>query len=224
MQNGITDYMTLHNSLFFDEKDSVFYIGFKAINRIIKVKYPGGDILRTYGDSYGPGNVENHNPVFCGQHNISRSATGDLFIFNNNCCHPDQVPEILQLREPVADNGQPEIIWKYDCSIEGSGTKIRLDSTKHYEYNFLRGGTAIELPGKSLFASMSGNYSKVFIVSKYKKILWSASPEKWNPEQKKWEMIYQYRANIITDPKALERLIWKGENEQYLFSKDKKSP
>ena len=43
------------NAFFFDEKNKVIYISFKYISTIIKLKYPEGIVLNTYGP------MQNHN-------------------------------------------------------------------------------------------------------------------------------------------------------------------
>jgi hypothetical protein len=58
---------------------------------------------------------------------------------------------------------------------------------------------------------MSTIYSKVFILGEDKKILWSAIPEKKNLIDKSWNMVYDYRASMITSRQDLEKLIWSAE-------------
>ncbi len=209
--NGMPDLMTLHNSLAINEKDGLIYLGFKAINRIIKIKYPEGNITGTFGEQYMPNGKVKTESMFCGQHNIRINSAGQLYLFNNNCCYTDRVPEILIFKEPASLKDTLQKVWEYKCAIDGD-TKIHLDSNKRPVYNFLRGGTVLELPDKSIFAVMSGNYSKVFIITRDKKIVWGAVPEKWNQEKMIWEPIFQYRTNIIYNRKEFERLVWCAES------------
>jgi len=54
-------------------------------------------------------------------------------------------------------------------------------------------------------------YSEVFIVGRDKKKLWSAIPETWNTEKKKWEIPGLYRASIITSRADIEKMIWNSQ-------------
>ena len=72
---------------------------------------------------------------------------------------------------------------------------------------FGSGGSVFELPDRSILCCMAGNYSKVFIVDRDKKVTWSALPEQWGIAEKKWKAMPGYRASIITR-QELESLIW----------------
>ena len=65
------DIKDLHeNSFYFDEKNKFVYISFRNINRIIKIRYPEGDVVNTYGPLYTPGTTKMTNDLFCYQHSI----------------------------------------------------------------------------------------------------------------------------------------------------------
>ncbi len=196
---GVDD---LHsNAFFFDEKEKVVYLSFKGISRIIKIKYPEGTVLNTFGEIYKPGTIEpKGNGLFCGQHACKYSQIGCLFLFNNNGCTPGGLPKIKQFREMNDGNNSLEKLWEYQCSVEGNDKK-----------EFVSGGNVSELPDRSLFVCMGGSYSKVFIVGMDKKVSWSAIAEKWDADQKQWRSVAQYRASIIYDSKLLERFVWSAE-------------
>lgn len=194
-------FMDVHdNSFCFDEDAKVIYVSYKKLSRIIKIKYPEGTVINTYGEIYKPGVPIAGNGLFCGQHAIRHSQTGCIFLFNNNDCNNGQPPKIKRLKEPNKYDEQIKKIWEYECTIEGN-----------YPGKFHTGGNVLELPDQSIFVCMGSSYCKIFIVSPDKKILWSALPEKWNPSEKKWNVCSQYRASIITSRKELEHLIWNEE-------------
>ncbi len=196
------------NSFYFDEKDSILYIGFRNISRILKVKYPEGTVLNSYGELYKQDVPESGNGLFCHQHSVRRSESGYLYLYNNNICsHGASLPEILKLEEPSPGSSDLKKIWAYQCTLED------VDTTLKGFHQFPTGGNVTELPDHSLLANMSTTYSKVFILSDKKKILWSAIPEKWNPVDKRWDMIYDYRASLITSRQDLEQLIWNAEKK-----------
>ena len=193
------------NSLFFDEKDSVMYVGFRNISRIIKIKYPSGKVLNTYGDDHTNATVSKGTSMFCNQHGCRRSDHGYLYLFNNNLCNEGLMPEVLKLQEPVSTNENLKIIWTYLCTFEG------MEQEKGEATWFYTGGNVLELPDMSLFVNMGSDHSKMFILGPDKQVLWSALPERFNI-QRKWAPNSQYRASIILGRKEMERLIW-GEED-----------
>ena len=111
-------------------------------------------------------------------------------------------PRIEIFQEPEGEKGGLKKIWEYQCTVDGSNEK-----------RFNSGGNVFELPDGSMYVCMGSDYSKVFIVTRDKKVLWSALPEKWNPFKKKWELIHEYRSSIISR-EQLENLIWNSEKKE----------
>jgi hypothetical protein len=171
------------------------------------VKYPEGKVLNVYGEKYKQGAPEQDNGLFCRQHGCKRSEEGYLYLYDNNSCQ-NAPPKLLLLQEPVMGEDSLKIKWEYKCTVDG------VDTSGQVQYEFPVGGNIIELPDHSFFAVMSSLYNKVFIVGRDKKIVWSAIPERWNATDKKWDMVYQYRASIITDREKLEHLIWSSEAQK----------
>jgi len=196
------------NAFYFDEKEQAIYISFKAINRVVKIKYPDGYVMNSYGNVNKQAIPVSVNNFFCGQHSCRSSEKGYLYLFDNNTCNPGTPPEIVMMQQPVSDNESLKTIWEYKCTIEQFPDNVPAN------YKFPTGGNVLELPDQSMFACMSGFYTKVFIVSLDKEVLWAALPEKWNPENNKWESFSQYRASIITSRQQLEQLIWNAEEKK----------
>jgi hypothetical protein len=199
------------NSFFFDEKNQAIYLSYKNIHRIIKLKYPQGIVTNAYGETSSHG-LPMGKGLYCYQHACKISQKGDLYLFNNNSCHSNHAPEILVLKEPVANGDSITIIWKYEFPVEPLADRIRKmnPTAPAYVGNGAEtsGGNVIELPDESMFASLCMPYNDLFIISRNKKILWHAILERWDTEQKKWSDMTQYRASIIPNAKALENLIW----------------
>jgi len=191
------------NSFYFDEKNKVVYLSLRNMSRIIKIKYPEGIVLHTYGPVYKNNSQTGGDDLFCQQHNPRISENGYLYLFNNNTCNNQEgIPKIVMMEEPGPGNDHLKKVWEYDCAVEVD-----------YKKTIATGGNVTELPDGSMFACMGKQYGTTFIVSRDKKILWSAIPEKWNADQNKWEMIPQYRASIISSRSELEKLIWNNENK-----------
>ena len=189
------------NSFFFDEKNKTIYISFRNISRIIKIKYPEGTVLNTYGEIYKPGIPEKGNGLFCNQHSCRISQSGNLYLFNNNFCNMGD-PSVIMMQEPAPGKGNLKIVWEYKCPVDDT-----------YAAKFPSGGNAIELPDQSMFVSTGSQYNKLFIVSRDKKLLWSAVPEQNTRGNGKWNSIHQYKACIISR-KELEHLIWNAKSIQ----------
>ena len=194
------------NSVFFDEKHKVVYLSFRNINRIIKISYPDGNVLNTYGPLYQPGKTVWENEFFCHQHSCRVSENGNLYLFNNNVCGMPPQPRIIVLEQPGAGKNELKKLWEFTCPVLLGDTAWMADGA------FKSGGNVLELPDHSFFVSMSVPYANAFIVGRDKKIVWSALPEKYDAVNKKWgQPLELYRASIITTRKQLETLIWNSE-------------
>ena len=203
--NGVQDIDVHENSFYFDEKSNNLYVSFRNINRVLKVKYPEGNVIAAYGEKYRRGGKKTGISLFCGQHACKLSENGQLYLFNNNSCNATGLPGVVMMKEPGAANEGLKKVWEYECTMEGFENDKPLNS-------FLAGGNVEELPDHSLLVCMSGDYCKIFIVSPDKQILWSAIPEWKNATTKSWRPITQYRASIIKSRKEMERLIWNAES------------
>ena len=199
------DINMMENSFYLDEKEQVMYVGFREISRILKIKYPEGRVLNAYGEVFKPGVAEQGNGLFCRQHSCKLSAAGNLYLFNNHSCDFTSFPSVLMVKPTVGTGVGLKKVWEYICPIEGQTGKTQT------QYQFTYGGNVVELPDHAIFTSMSTLYSSVFIVSAEKKLLWSALPEHWNKDTKKWELVFQYKASLINSRKELEKLIWNQE-------------
>jgi len=186
------------NAFFFDEKNQVIYVSFKNISRVLKLKYPEGTVLNSYGPAPQPGGKETGDTLFCYQHGCGISEDGYLYLFNNNLCGTTPA-KVEIMKEPDDNKGRLKKIWEYQCTVEDG-----------YPQKFFSGGDVMQLPGGAMYISMGSDYSKVLIVSHDKKVLWSAIPERWNAALKKWVILHQARSSIITR-QQLEALIWNSE-------------
>jgi Arylsulfotransferase (ASST) len=219
---GIVD--VHENAFYFDEKERAIYVSCKDIDRIVKVKYPEGTVLNSYGEIYRQGVAAKGNPLFCGQHCCRNSGEGYLYLYNNNSCDEvNSIPKIVLLEQPLTPKDTLKKVWEYQCTTEGLNVEkmkgpegnLRMQPPGMKAFRQPRGGGSVtELPDHSFFVSMSGPYGKIFIVNRNKKTLWSAVPEKWNEEERKWKVVAMYRASIIVDRKELERMIWNCEKNQ----------
>lgn len=195
------------NSFFFDEADGIIYVGFKNISRILKIKYPEGTVVSTYGRNYDSTDGAEWDKLYCGQHAVKLSQDGHLFLFNNNSCDPLGFPTVAVFKEPGEQGGRLEKVWEFNCSVQGATNK------KNAGFDFSSGGNVLELPGGDFFVSMSSSYGKMFIVNHDKQVLWSALPERWEKTSNRWQSTSEYRASIIPSRAELEQLIWASQQK-----------
>jgi hypothetical protein len=193
------------NSFYFDETNNYIYVSYKNISRVLKVKYPEGNVVGAYGESFKPGSPEKGNGLFCGQHAISIAQNGNLCMYNNNSCSATDLPKVMELELPHFRKGKVKAVWAYDCSMDD------LAPRKKMKDDFVSGGNVVELPDQSVFVCMSSVYSKLFIVSPEKQILWSAIPEFYNKADEKWLPLTEFKASMIYNKADLEKLIWNAE-------------
>lgn len=194
------------NSFYFDEQAKVIYVSFKNISRIIKIKYPEGTLLNTYGELYKTGVPMQGNGMFCYQHAIGAAPGGDIYLFNNNSCKPECAPEVVVLHQPGNATENPKKVWEYECPVQSLNLTLSSRATENGEST--TGGNVVRLADGSFFVSLCAPYSKLLIVNKDKEILWSAEPARWNPTLKLYTAFPQYRSSIITNREDLEKLIW----------------
>ncbi len=204
-EGGMPDLDIHDNGFCFDEAKKEIYLSFRDISQVVKIKYPEGTTIKTYGNVYNAGQPRDNNSLFCRQHCPRVSLNGGLYMFNNNACHPDRPPGIVMLRQPQADGEKAEKVWEFDCKQDN--VKMTFGS------DFVSGGSVEELPDGSILADMGTYYSKVFIVNMDKEVLWSGMAEQMDEQTKEWKILPQYRASMIADPKKLEELIWNSEKD-----------
>ena len=213
------------NAFYFDQKTKSIYVSFKNLSSVIKVKYPEGEVENVYGILARHDQSETINDFFCGQHSCKISQDGYLYLFNNNTCHPGDLPTVIIMKLPTTQNGDLEKIWEYtlspdeivlekQTSVQSTIKKpIQQKAQQDFSSKYAVGGNVIELPDGSIFTNISGKSSKIYIIGRNKEILWRAVSEKYYIGNKNWSATDIYRASIITDHKDLERLIWNSEKE-----------
>jgi len=191
------------NAFYFDEENKVIYLGFRNLNRVMKIEYPSGKVLDIYGDNYKKNQPWAGEGFFCNPHNIQRLPDGNLLYFDNNSCnYSDSLPEIIVAKEPTKKGEEMLVVWRFTLPVE-PGIRQRFES----------GGSVTELPDHTFFVCMGSDYAKMLIVNREGKILWSALPENLVPVEKKWYVHKQDRACIISK-KDFEKLVWRAEKEK----------
>jgi len=201
--NRMANIGTHMNSFYFDEKDSVIYVGFRNISTIAKIEYPSGylkDVYhgkKTVQDMRTDGRERERNPqretiitdtdedrVFSNQH-ACRVENKKMYIYNNNTIrNPNFVSYAEIYVEPDTVGKELRKVWSYPCNIDtftnpGSPT----------------GGSIYPISDTEMLVCMGGA-GRIFIVNLNKDLLWNAIPL-FKRMDDKIKPLPQYRASYL---------------------------
>lgn len=139
------------NAFYFDEINNHLYYGFRNINSIIKVEYPSGKVLASFGAKLSNNHKVMAENTFALQHSVELRKNGDLLIFNNDSADIEQVQSsLLILNEQLTK--QDKIVKQISCAIDNQ------DSGKALKY-----GSAEELPDGKLLLGIGGTGRAVIL-------------------------------------------------------------
>jgi len=187
------------NSFWYDQRQGVLYVCYRNISRVLKVDYKSGRVLAVYGERFKPQMKSVGDGIFCNPHAIRKSASGDLYFFNNNSCKGnDSMPSVIFLRE---QGGQIAKVWEYQCKDD-----------QVFNRKVTNGGSVQELSDGSIFVSMGLACGKMFVVNKAREERWTGVAEMFMPLINSWIQVGMYRANVVTE-RELSSLIWNAEKE-----------
>ncbi len=204
--NRMANIGTHMNSFYFNEKDSLIYVGFRNISTIAKIEYPSGYVKETYkGKNTEMGmrregtdrentdrnmnvqkqvlSVENEG-LFSNQH-ACRVEKNKVYVFNNNTIRNPNFISYAEIYQEPDTIGKPlRKIWSYPCNIDtfanpGSPT----------------GGSIYPL-SDSLLLVCTGGSGRVFIVNLNKELLWNAIPV-FKRMDGQTKPLPQYRASFM---------------------------
>lgn len=205
---GLEDIGIHMNSFYFDEASKTILIGFRNISRIIKIAYPSGKVLATYGNRVVNGKVPD-DYFFSHQHSCRMDKDGRILVYNNNAEAQPPMPDV-QILADEDGKGVLKEDWRYACPVTWEAAKARMpvrpnDRSGGQFMN--RGGNFFPIDGKYYFVSANTLFNDVFIVDDEKRIQWNVKSEK-KMVQNIWVPLPTYRANFISSKKIMEALIW----------------
>lgn len=198
------NFLTHMNSFYYDSVNNFIYTSFRDNSRVLKARYPSGEVVERYGESNRKEMVTKGDSLFYAQHNVRINSDGDMYLFNNNYImhypesqHNDsRISTIAILKEPVNPEDPLKVIWEYKCDIDTFADHVTPG-----------GGSVEELSNGDYLACM-GRAGRVFIVSQDKQILWNIITQKYT--DKGWENIENYRVSTIKQ-EDLEPLLFYAE-------------
>ncbi len=208
------------NAFYYNERDSVIFLGLSGINRVVKIKYPSGIVMKEYGSKISASSLVNsdtleqnflkvepylYNSLFAHQHALTCDEDGSLYMFNNNNFIPGvnevaggNYANILKLKE---SGNELQKEWDFNTKLILNDRRLMSGGSA--------GGNVVVLPDGNIFVSMSTPYGDIFIADINKNIVWSAFYEVFQPNENTWSESPKYRASIISR-QQLEGLIWRS--------------
>lgn len=191
------------NSIYFNPDESAIYASFRNINRVVKISYPSGKILASYGDSYMISEKIHGTGLFYGQHSSRINNEGDLYLYNNNNALTaindtiyTKTSSIIILKEPVKQDDTVQKIWEFGCDID------TLTS------GFSPGGGSVTQLSSGAYLACVSCTGRQFIVNSKKNILWNAILKHYLPDSGWIPTTAGYRNNAINSTDDLKQLIF----------------
>lgn len=187
------------NSFYVNEKDSTIYLSFRDINRVVKIKYPTGEWLNSYGDKYANDTIPTSCEYFCGQHCVRTNDKGELFLFDNHSKPGGNTRLESFIRifsEPQTTDKKANLtpLWSVSCNIDSNA-----------DGGATTGGGVYELADGALLCTV-GAAGRLLIVNRDKKLLWNAVSEQVSG--KAWHNTAEYRVYPIENKAVLEKFIF----------------
>ena len=180
---GCTPNFATHANAFSEnEEGTKVYVGFRDINRVVKIDKKTKQVESSYGERYPSGDATIQVEML-NQHDANVSNHNSIYVFNNNGFkNPHGVSSILELKDNIR-NDEAAVIWRFDLNFD------KLTRGKS-----VNGGNIVELPNKNLFFC-AGALNRIFEITKDKKIVWDALLYAKPKNDTVWEPFVQYRAN-----------------------------
>lgn len=197
---GLDDPVTHFNAFYFHEPDSSFYVSFRNTNTVMKIDYPGGNILKEYKGARHQPHAFDLDGLFYYQHYCRISSDGYLMLFNNNfkpflSAHERNalsIPSVVMFEETQNPHQPLKKVWEYSTAVDSE-----VDPTSS------GGGSFMELKGKR-YLVCTGTPGRNFIVDREKNLLWNVLTEKWTHD---WVPFPGYRVSALY-PEDLPRLLF----------------
>ncbi|MBZ0099117.1 MAG: aryl-sulfate sulfotransferase, partial [Taibaiella sp.] len=121
-KDGSINPRTHLNGFYFDEKNNHIYLSFRDINSIVKIAYPSGKKIATYGQ-YGTQATADGKTPFYGQHCCRINRKGELYFFNNNTVdggENDKPSSVMIVSKSAERAGHFDTTWAFSCDMNDS--------------------------------------------------------------------------------------------------------
>jgi len=183
-KNGFPTFGTHMNAFSVNSNNTKAYIGFRDLNRIVKIDKKSKEVEMSYGEKYPSGEAQIGHKLFRGQHDATITKRKTILIFNNNNSpqQGDGISSVLEIKEN-AKNEKDILIWKFDLNFDS------LTNGKG-----MTAGNVQELPNGNLLVC-GGVMPRIFEVTRSKKIVWDALPYYKSSNDSAYTAFAQYRSH-----------------------------
>ena len=182
--SGIPIFSTHANAFSENQAGTKIYVGFRDINRIVKVDKKTKMVELSYGEKFSSGEAKVANNAFRKQHDAGITNHNSILVLNNDE-KEKSVSCVIELKENPAKNDSA-VLWKF-C----------LDFDTLTKGKSLSGGNVIELPNYDLLVC-AGVLNRVFEVTKSKEVVWDAFVQsKVVGGDTLWQPAPQYRSSWV---------------------------
>lgn len=184
----LNDAITTHmNAFSVDEACKYVYVGFRNINRIIKIEKKTGKVIASYGSIIDKTKKETiyGNNFFNRQHDAYVLSNNNIVVLNNdNIDLPEVVSSVVIFNQKSKTNLFPKKVWEFKLNFD------TLTNGKSFKM-----GNVTELKNGNLLVC-EGAINRIIEVTPKKEIVWDAFTEEYYLPDKKWIKSPQYRASF----------------------------
>jgi hypothetical protein len=182
------------NAFSVNENGDKIYLGFRDLNRIIKLNKRKKKIELTFGQASPSGEPVIAADAFAAQHDANITNRGSIYLLNNGLPSSNSASSILEINENYKPN-ENSILWDFSLKFDD------LSNGKS-----LKGGNVSELPNGNLLVC-AGFLNRVFEMTKEKKIVWDAFIFSKRKSDAKWSDFPQYRSSWTDTMKQFQVLL-----------------
>jgi hypothetical protein len=183
-ESGLPTFGSHMNAFSVNRDNTKAYVGFRDLNRIVKIDKKKCTVEYSYGEKYPSGEAKIGHNLFKGQHDATITNRGTILVFNNNNS-PFEGSGSSSVLE-IMENAKAEkdlLLWKFNLDFD-SLTNGKSTSA----------GNISELPNGNLLVC-GGVMPRILEVSKTKEIVWDAFPYSNSISDTTFSNFAQYRSH-----------------------------
>lgn len=179
-ENGIVNPHA--NSFTLDEKNDVIYLGFRNLNRVIKIDRKTKKILASYGTRLDGNDDIHETDLFKLQHDIQYLGNNDFLMFNNNDINNGKISSVDIIHFPIDKKDSYRLKYSFPLNYD-SYTNGKVEKM----------GGVKKLPNNNYLIS-EGSSNRISEISQNKEILWDFSLQQLDSSGKANPKFGIYRA------------------------------
>jgi hypothetical protein len=181
-QNGAPNFATHANAFSENKEGTKVYVGFRDLNRIVRIDKKTKRVEASYGEKYPSGHGQLARNAFRRQHGAQVTDHHTILVFNNNSnIAGGGIASVVELSEKISPRDSA-VAWKLEMNFDSIKGKS------------VSGGNVVELPNKNLLVC-AGTFNRIIEVTRKKEIVWDAFVQSRSRGDSAWQIAPQYRCN-----------------------------